>query len=163
MSGLPTINVVDDEQMSSEGSVNAPVAPPRSPSVHSARATSPIEPVDLPTGRVSPVAQLLQSDVTGRRGSSSVVGTVPSTEVVTAQTVPVDVPTRAETEKAFAEVSSVLRGVSSQHDEVRAGMQSLASGVETLRRARVVDVETTAQVRPPCNVLSRHRAVWRRD
>ena len=146
MSGLPTINVVDDEQMSSEGSVNAPVAPPRSPSVHSARATSPIQPVDLPTGRVSPVTKLLQSDVTGRRGSSSVVGTIPATEVVTAQTVPVDVPTRAETERAFAEVSSALQGVSSQHDEVRAGMQSLASGVETLRRARVADVETTAQV-----------------
>ena len=47
MSGLPTINVVEDEQMSSEGSVNAPVAPPRSPSIHSARATSPIQPVDL--------------------------------------------------------------------------------------------------------------------
>ena len=40
MSGVPTINVVEDEQMSSEGSVNAPIAPPRSPSVHSARATS---------------------------------------------------------------------------------------------------------------------------
>ena len=145
MSGLPTINVVDDEQMSSEGSVNAPVAPPRSPSVHSARATSPIEPVDLHTGRTSPVDKGVQSDIIGRRGSS-IVGTIPSTEVLTTQTVPVDVPTRAETEKAFAEVSSALQGVSSQHEEVRAGMQSLASGVETLRRARVADVETTAQV-----------------
>ena len=33
-----------------------------------------------------------------------------------------------------------------QHDEVRAGMESLVSGVETLRRARAVDVEQSAQV-----------------
>ena len=31
MSGVPTVNVVDDEEMSSQGSVNAPVAPPQSP------------------------------------------------------------------------------------------------------------------------------------
>ena len=154
MSGLPTINVVEDEQMSSEGSVNAPVAPPRSPSVHSARATSPIQPVDLASGRVSPVAKTLQSNIAGVRGSASVLSPLPasvlsplpSTEVVGATTIPVDIPSREETQQAFAEVSSALRDVSSQHDEVRAGMQSLASGVETLRRARAVDVETTAQV-----------------
>ena len=76
----------------------------------------------------------------------SVFGTVQSTEVVGAPTVPVDVPTREETKQAFAEVSSVLRDVSTQHDEVQAGMQSLASGVETLRRARAADLETSAQV-----------------
>ena len=146
MSGLPTVNVVDDEQMSSEGSVNAPVAPPRSPSVHSARAQSPVAHLDLSAGRVSPVAKILQSDIAGRRGSASVFGTVQSTEVVGAPTVPVDVPTREETKQAFAEVSSVLRDVSTQHDEVQAGMQSLASGVETLRRARAADLETSAQV-----------------
>ena len=146
MSGLPTVNVVEDEQMSSEGSVNAPVAPPRSPSVHSARATSPIQPVDLASGRVSPVAKTLQSNIAGVRGSASVLSPLPSTEVIGATTIPVDIPSREETQQAFAEVSSALRDVSSQHDEVRAGMQSLASGVETLRRARAVDVETTAQV-----------------
>ena len=146
MSGLPTVNVVDDEQMSSEGSVNAPVAPPRSPSVHSARAQSPVAHLDLSAGRVSPVAKILQSDIAGQRGSASVFGTVQSTEVVGAPTVPVDVPTREETKQAFAEVSSALRDVSTQHDEVQAGMQSLASGVETLRRARAADLETSAQV-----------------
>ena len=68
------------------------------------------------------------------------------TEVVGASIVPSNIPTRAETTHAFAEVSSALRSVSTQHEEVRAGMQSLASGVETLRRARAADVETTAQV-----------------
>ena len=146
MSGVPTINVVEDEQMSSEGSVNAPVAPPRSPSVHSARATSPVEPVDLLSGRVSPIAKTLQAGSAGRERSASVFSPIPPTEVVGAPSVPSNVPSRAETTQAFAEVSSVLRNVSSQHEEVRAGMQSLASGVETLRRARVADVETTAQV-----------------
>ena len=146
MSGVPTINVVEDEQMSSEGSVNAPVAPPRSPSVHSARATSPVEPVDLLSGRVSPIAKTLQAGSAGRERSTSVFSPIPPTEVVGAPFVPSNVPSRAETTQAFAEVSSVLRDVSSQHEEVRAGMQSLASGVETLRRARVADVETTAQV-----------------
>ena len=132
MSGLPTVNVVEDEQMSSEGSVNAPVAPPRSPSVHSARAQSPVAPVDLSAGRVSPVAKILQSGTAGQRGSVSVFSPVQSTEIVGAPTVPVDIPTREETKQAFEEVSSALRSVLSQHDEVRAGMQSLASGVETL-------------------------------
>ena len=146
MSGLPIVNVVDDEQMSSEGSVNAPVAPPRSPSVHSARAQSPIEPVDWSAGRMSPVAKTLQIETSGQRGRSSVLSPMPSTEIVGAPTVPVDIPTREETTQAFAEVSSALRDVSTQHDEVRAGMQSLASGVETLQRARAVDVEKSAQV-----------------
>ena len=47
---------------------------------------------------------------------------------------------------AFNEVSSALHSVSSKHEEVCADMQGLASGVEELQRARVGDVETTAQV-----------------
>ena len=140
------MNVVDDEQMSSEGSVNAPVAPPHSPSVHNARAISPIEPVDLTAGRVSPVAKLLQSDSAGPRRSTSVFSQIPPTEVVGAPTVPSNIPSREETMQAFAEVSFALHNVSSQHDEVRVGIQSLASGVKTLRRARAVDVDTTVQV-----------------
>ena len=71
---------------------------------------------------------------------------IPSTEIVGAPTVPVDTPTREETTQAFAEVSSALCNVSTQHDEVHTRMQSLASGVETLQRARAVDVEKSAQV-----------------
>ena len=97
------------------------------------------------TGRCAAPTQ--QSIFAGPLGGSAAT-TIPvqSTEVLAAPTVPVDSPTRAETEKAFAEVSSALRGVSSQHEEVRLGMQELASGVEALRRARASDVETTAQV-----------------
>ena len=101
MSGLPTVNVVDDEEMSSEGSVNAPVAPPRSPSVHSTRVQSPIEPVDFSGGRISPVAKTLQIEKPGPRGSSSMFSPVQSTEIIGAPTVPVDIPTREDTDTGF--------------------------------------------------------------
>ena len=125
MSGILTINVVDDKQMSSEGSVNAPIAPLHSPSVHSARATSPVEPVDLLSGRVSPIAKTLQASTAGQGRSASVFSQVSPTEVVGAPTVPSNIPSREEMMQAFAGVSSALRNVSTQHDEVRAGMQSL--------------------------------------
>ena len=146
------MNVVDDEEMSSQGSVNAPVARPTSPGM---QGPTPQMPSGLPPWSVplmeqvrAATAHTQQSVVAGPRGGSAAT-TVPvqqSTEVLATPTVPVDAPTRAETEQAFAEVSSALRGVSSQHEEVRSGMQELASGVEALRRARASDVETTAQV-----------------
>ena len=61
-------------------------------------------------------------------------------------TIPVDAPSCAETRQAFDEVSLALHSVSSAHEEVKAGMQTLASGVEELHRARASDVETTAQI-----------------
>ena len=143
--------MVDDEEMSSQGSVNAPVARPTSPVVQGPTYQAPS---GLPPWPVLPRESILaeaaptqQSIFAGPLGGSAAT-TIPvqSTEVLAAPTVPVDSPTRAETEKAFAEVSSALRGVSSQHEEVRSGMQELASGVEALRRARASDVETTAQV-----------------
>ena len=48
--------------------------------------------------------------------------------------------------QAFDEVSLALHMVSSVHEEVKAGMQRLASGVEQLHCARAGDVETTAQI-----------------
>ena len=71
---------------------------------------------------------------------------VQSTQVVAAPTMPVNAPSRVETKQAFDEVSSALQTVSSKHEKVCADMQGLASGVEELWRARVGDVETTAQV-----------------
>ena len=65
--------------------------------------------------------KLLQSDTAGHRGSASIFSAIPSTEIVGAPTVPVDIPTREETKQAFAEVSSVLRDVSTQHDECKQG------------------------------------------
>ena len=149
------INVVDDEEMSSQGSVNAPVARPSSPLVQGQQPTQQT-PSGLPPWPSMPMASFAipateappqQSVVTGFHGrKAATTAPVQSTEVIATPTIAVDAPTRAETEQAFAEVSSALRGVSSQHEEVRSGMEQLASGVEALRRARASDVETTAQV-----------------
>ena len=144
MSGQATINVVDDEEMSSQGSVNAPVAPP--PAAMQQHPTT-----QVPTERMKPQfgfhpTMTQQSGVAGPSAKPATTVPVQSTEVVAAPTVPVDAPSRAETKQAFEEVSSALRNVSSKHEEVRSGMQGLAMGVEELRRARAGDVETTAQV-----------------
>ena len=48
---------------------------------------------------------------------------------------------------AFEEVSSALKSVLSQHEEVKAGMQALASGIEELRCARTGDVKTMTQIK----------------
>ena len=52
-----------------------------------------------------------------------------------------------ETKQAFEEVSLAFQAVLLQHEEVKAGMQALASGVEELRCAHTGDVEMTAQVK----------------
>ena len=152
MSDKATINLVDDEEMSSQGSVNAPVSRPVSPVGQKPTQQTPSGLPEWP-GSIPmvplfpPTAPDQQSVVTGFHGRKATTTTpVQSTEVVAAPTVPVDTPTRAETKQAFAEVSSALRDVSSQHDEVRSDMEKLASGVEALHRARASDVETTAQV-----------------
>ena len=49
MSGIPTVNVVEDEEMSSQGSVNAPVAPQRMATQEQVSAQRPTEPVGIPT------------------------------------------------------------------------------------------------------------------
>ena len=138
MSGVPTVNVVDDEEMSSQGSVNAPVAP-QPPSPQQART------VQVQTGWTPPgipSAATQQSAV----ASPSVTVPVESTEVVAAPTIVVDASSCEETKQAFMEVSSTLQQASSAHEEVRTGMQSLASDIESLRRTRAGDVETIAQL-----------------
>ena len=145
MSAQGTINVVDDEEMSSEGSVNTPVLPQWQGAVaENPTQQIPLSPIPWPNPRRDAATQ--QSGIA--RPSGSVAPTVPvqSTEVIAAATIPVDAPSRAETRQAFDEVSSALHSVSSAHEEVKAGMQNLASGVEELHRARAGDVETTAQI-----------------
>ena len=146
MSGRPTVNIVDNEEMSSQGSVNAPVAPAQVATQQSlsAQAQAPTEAVNVHQGVQPTVTR--QSGVAGSSRAVSPTVPVQSTEVVVTPTVVVDAPSRAETKQAFAEVSSAFRAVSSQQDAVQSGMQELASGVEALRRARQGDVETTAQV-----------------
>ena len=151
MSDKATINLVDDEEMSLQGSVNAPVARTASPVAQGPTYQTPsgLPPwPGLPRAPVQPAAAPDQQSVVVGPSGGRAATTVPvqSTEVIAAATVPVDAPTRVETKQAFEEVSSALRDVSSQHDEVRSGMQQLASGVEALHRARASDVETTAQV-----------------
>ena len=149
MSDKATINLVDDEEMSSQGSVNAPVVPPSSPMVQGPTYQTPsgLPPwPGLPKAPIQPAAAPDQQSVVAGPSGGRAATTIPvqSTEVLAAPTVAVDAPTRVETKQAFAEVSSALRDVSSQHDEVRSGMQQLASSVEALHRARASDVETTA-------------------
>ena len=138
MSGIPTVNVVDDEEMSSQGSVNAPVAP--QPSSPQQARTVPVQPVWHPSEGTTIATQ--QSSVA--QPSASVP--VESTQAVVAPTIVVDAPSREETQKAFAEVSSVLQQASSAHEEVKTEMQSLATSIEELRRTQAGDVETTSQL-----------------
>ena len=146
MSAQATVNIVDDEEMSSQGSVNAPMAPLPMATQQSlsTQAQAPIEVVNVHSGLQPAAAQ--QSGVAGTSRAVSATVPVQSTEVVATPTIVVDVPSRAETKQAFAEVSSALRAVSSHQEEVQLGMQQLATGVEELRRARAGNVETTAQV-----------------
>ena len=145
MSAQGTINVVDDEEMSSEGSVNTPVLPQWQGAVAQAPTQQiPSRPLIWTSPKRDAATQ--QSGVASPSGSVTPTIPVQSTEVLAATTIPVDAPSRAETRQAFDEVSSALHSVSSAHEEVKAGMQTLASGVEELHRARAGDVETTAQI-----------------
>ena len=128
MSDQPTFNVVDDEEMSSQGSVNAPVAPPQSPTQGQTMAQPPTAPISFPS--VLDSVQTQQSRVAGTISARQSGIPVESMEVVAAPTMVVDAPTREETKQAFDEVSSVLHSVSSQHEAVRAEMQQLSRGIE---------------------------------
>ena len=134
MSGIPTINVVDDEEMSSQGSVNAPMAP-QPPLPQQART------VQVQTGWTPPG---IPSTAMQQSAVASPSATVPveSMQVVAAPTIVVDAPSCEETKQAFAEVSSALQQTSSVQEEVHAEMQSLATGMEELRHTRAGDVET---------------------
>ena len=111
MTGIPTVNVVDDEEMSSQGSMNAPVAHPQSPTQGQVRAQTPTAPASFPS-----IFDSVQTQQLGVAGTSRIAQTtvpVESTEVVAAPTIVVDAPTREETKQAFDEVSSALHSVSS--------------------------------------------------
>ena len=72
-------------------------------------------------------------------GGSGQIGSV-------APTIPLDVPTRQETKKAFKEVSSAFQDMSAQHGQIKGGLQVLASTVEALWQAKQGEMETTSQV-----------------
>ena len=133
--------------MSSQGSVNAPVAPQGTATQEQVSAQRPTEQVGIPVEWKpwKPVTTQL-SGVAGPTRTHSQTVPVESTQVVAAPTVRVDSPSRAETKQAFDEVSSALQSVSSQHEAVRAQMQGLALGMEQMRQERAGTMETTAQV-----------------
>ena len=136
MSGRPMVNIVNDEDMSSQGSVNAPVAPSQVATQQSlsAQAQAPTEVVNVHQGVQSTVMR--QSGVAGSSRAVSPTVPVQSTEVVATPTIVVDAPSHAETKQAFAKVPSAFCAVSSQQEVVQSGMHELASGVTALRRAR---------------------------
>ena len=119
MSGQATINLVDDEEMSLQGSINVPIATPRvgSPSQVSTTQLQEI-PSRLPRWSVMPGAMpvqiptpTMQSNMYARLSGMAV--TVPmmggraETSTI-ALTVPIDAPSQQETKEAFAEVSSTF-------------------------------------------------------
>ena len=143
MSQQATFNIVDNEEMSSQGSVNAPVAPPHSPTQGQATTQTPTAPLPF----LSSVLDSVQTQQSGvARMSHAMAMTIPvqSTEVVVAPTMVVDAPTRAETKQAFDEVSFALRSVLSQHDAVYMEVQQLSCGMEQMRQERTGEVESTA-------------------
>ena len=145
MSQQATVNVVDNEEMSSQGSVNAPVAPPRSPMQGRVTAQTPTAPISFPS--VLDSVQTQQSGVAGTSRATAVTVPVESTEVLAAPMVVFDTPSRTETKQAFAEVSSALQSMSSQHDAMRAEMEQLSRGMEQMQMERIGELETTAQVK----------------
>ena len=132
MSAQATVNIVDDEEMSSQGSVNAPVAPPHTVMQQSlsAQAQAPTEAVNVYPGRQPETTR--QASVTRTSHVASPTIPVQSTEVVATPTLVVDAPLRVETKQALEEVSSAFCAVSSQQEVVQSGMQELANGVEAL-------------------------------
>ena len=147
MSQQATVNVVDDEEMSSQGSVNAPVAPQCSTTLEQMKvqAQAPTELLGIPTTTSLMGTQI--SRVAGPSGDSVRTVPVESTKVLVAPTMVVDAPSHVETKQAFVEVSSALHSVSLQHDAVHTEMEQLSRGMEQMRMERAGELETTAQVK----------------
>ena len=144
MSARATISLVDDEEMSLQGSVNAPMATPRTTSPSQILMTQLVETsqgLPLWTGAqpVQVPAPMMQSSV--YVGPSGVVATVlvigggePS---AIATTIVIDAPSHKETKEAFSEVSFAFPEMSAKHGQIQEGVRALASAVEELRQAKL--------------------------
>ena len=158
MSGQPTVNIVDDDdEMSSQGSINAPmVAPSTVAQVQPPTRQQYETPSGLPAWPQPPMAQSMQAPIPTAQssvfaGRSGVAPTVPIATgsvqpSVVAPTVPVDVPSRQETKEAFQEVSSAFQDMSTKHGKIQGSLQVLASMVEALKQAQQGEVASSAQV-----------------
>ena len=121
MSGQATVNLVDDEEMSSQGSVHSPLigssvgTPVQTPVIQQSLpvAGSPLRP-QSPVARIAPTVQssvLMQSSafattipVAAASGSGQPGSVAP--------TIPVEVPTLEDTKATFQEVSSRFQDMS---------------------------------------------------
>ena len=142
MSGQPIVNIVDDDEMSSQGSVNASmVAPGMATQVQAPTRQQYETPSGLPPWPHSPMAQTMQQPAPTEQssvfaGCSGVVPSVPIAEgnvqpSVVAPTIPVDVPSRQETKKAFQEISPAFQDMFAKHGQIQGSLQ--ASTVEALK------------------------------
>ena len=144
MSGQPTVNIVDDDERSSQGSVNAPMAVPGTAAQVQAPTRQQYEtPSGLPPWPHSPIAQEMQqpaptaqsSVFAGRNGVAPTIpvatGSVQPSAVAT--TIPVDAPSCQETKEAFQEVSSAFQEMSTKYGQIQGCLQVLASTVEALK------------------------------
>ena len=137
------VNIVDDEEMSTQGSVHSsfavtsegtyvqsPVIQQTVPSVG-----SPLRP-QSPVSRVAPT---MQSSIVGTpsafastipiAGGSEHIGTVSTT-------IPVGVPMLEETKAAFGEVSFAFQDMSVEHGQIQGNSQTLASTVAAFSQAK---------------------------
>ena len=155
MSGQPTINIVEDDEMSSQGSVHSPLigssvgTAVQSPVIQQVMpvAGSPLR----PQSPVAHIAPTVQSSVFAQ--PSAVATTIPVTPASwgrpsgsVSPTIPVEVPTLEDTKAAFQEVSSTFRDMSTQHGQIQGNLQTLASTVQALRQAKQEEQQTSVQV-----------------
>ena len=127
MSGQATINIVDDEEMSSKGSVHSPLigssvgTPVQTLVIQQSLPVAgfPLRP-QSPMARIAPT---VQSNVFAQ--PSAFAMTIPVTTASgsgqpgnVAPTIPVEVPTLEDTKAAFQEVSSTFRDMSAQHGQI---------------------------------------------
>ena len=155
MSGQPTINIVEDDEMSSQGSVHSPlIGSSVGTAVQSPVIQQTIPVMGSPLRPQSPVATLaptVQSSVFAQ--PSAVATTIPVTPASwggrsgsVSPTIPVEVPTLEDTKAAFQEVSSTFRDMSTQHGQIQGNLQTLASTVQALRQAKQEEQQTSVQV-----------------
>ena len=133
MSGQPTINVVNDDEMGLQGSVNAPMAVPSIEARVQALTREKYEtPSGLPPWPHSPMAQAMQAPTPIAQLSVFVghSGVAPTILVAAASVqpsavvpmVPVDMPSLQETQEAFQEVSSAFQDMSVKHGQIQGSL-----------------------------------------
>ena len=155
MSGQATINIVDDDEMSSQGSVHSPlIGSSVGTSVQTPVIQQTIPVMGSPLRPQSPVATLaptVQSSVFAQPSAFATTVPVAATSRSgragsVSPTIPVEVPTLEDTKAAFQEVSSTFRDMSAQHGQIQGNLQTLASTVQALRQAKQEEQQTSVQV-----------------